>query len=91
MDRETAVKIWQDTAFGSPDSVVTGRMIEAFANRVAEVEREACAKVAECFDFNERPEIGKPRTLPRYVAAAIRERSNKGGRGVVSPLDRVSL
>lgn len=76
INRETAVKIWQDTAFGSPDSLVTGRMIQVFANKIAEIEREECAKVAETFDFNERQEIEPPRTLPRYVAAAIRERSN---------------
>lgn len=37
-------------------------------------EREECAKVAEDFDFNQRPDIEPPRTLPKYVAKAIRER-----------------
>lgn len=47
----------------------------AIAEAVA-AEREACAKVAEGFDFNSRPEIEPPKTLPRYVAAEIRKRSN---------------
>lgn len=40
----------------------------------ASFEREECAKAAENFDFNQRAEIDQPRTLPRYVAKAIRER-----------------
>lgn len=40
------------------------------------IEREACAKVCEDFDFNKREEIEPPRTLPRYLAAAIRTRQS---------------
>jgi len=39
-------------------------------------EREACASVCDEFDFNAREEIAAPRTLPGYLAAAIRMRSN---------------
>lgn len=57
----------------------TGREIDCRAawDAATMAEREACAKVAEAFDYNERPEIDPPRSLPRYVAQAIRMRTNK--------------
>ena len=51
---------------------ITPQMVE----EMVLAEREACAKVCENFDFNQRHEIPPPRTLPRFCAAAIRMRSN---------------
>ena len=57
------------------DSTHKADIINAFCVG-AKIEREACAMVAENFDFNDRQEIEPPRNLPRYVATAIRKRSN---------------
>jgi hypothetical protein len=43
------------------------------AQSAAMVEREACARVADGFNFNQRPDIDQPRTMARYIAAAIRK------------------
>ena len=50
---------------------VTRKAISDLWNMATKIEREACAKVAEDFDFNQRPEIDPPRGLPRYVAQSI--------------------
>lgn len=55
---------------------ITEKHFELAIQDAVRTEREACAKVAEKFNFNDRAEIEPPRTMPKYVAQAIRTRSN---------------
>ena len=47
MDRKQAMDLWHEVARGAPDDTVSSRMVELFANRVAEIERERCARLCE--------------------------------------------
>ena len=76
---ETYGQAWQMTIAEGPDvnAEECGHWYSPTAvARMIEEEREACAKTCEDFDFNKREEIEPPRTLPRYLARAIRMRSN---------------
>ena len=44
MDRSTAVKLFAELNRGAPDGVVSGRVLEVFANTVEAAERDLCAK-----------------------------------------------
>lgn len=46
MDRKEAMELWRDVT-GGPNTIVAGRVVEFFATRVAEREREACARICE--------------------------------------------
>lgn len=75
MDGKTLGKLANDAGYLDMDVAAALKLFQ-FGEAVAAAEREACAKVCEEFDFNKREEIGPPRTLPKYLAAAIRKRSN---------------
>ena len=69
MDRETAVKLFAKLNRSAPDGIVTGRVVEDFANAVARVaeaaERERCfqllrailAQVEDLDDIDPQPDM----------------------------------
>lgn len=78
MNGATAYHLIERHADGWPDiSMMMAAWLKANTEAAVFAEREACAKVCEDFDFSKRCEIEPPKTLPRYLAAAIRMSSNK--------------